>query len=481
MATTGSTTSTSATSTSPTTNLITALGVGTLDTKKLVSDLVEASRAPRQAQIDAEKKKSEVAISNVGLLKSAMETLRLAANDLASVSKLNQLQITNSAPTTVSATAGGTGVAVPGSHTLTVSKLAQTTRLASASYATAATAMSAAAFTVTLTPTTGSAVTVAMNAGATVSDVAAAINAKGGEITARVVNTGSQAGGSKLVLEGASGAGKSFSVQAATADSTVVDGFGTTLQTACDAEFTLDGMSMMRSTNVVTDALAGVTLKLAGESAIAVSLGVSFDTSAVSDSVQRFVDSYNLASEFIVKATGLPVTGDDIAGSLQGNSIVRTMRDQIRTILTSKSSTPTTDVQSWGDLGVSLDRSGVLQFDQAKLTSAFDNKPMQAISALSANAVEPAIYTGSASGLAGDIVVKLYAMTKSTGSIANLNSAISDRAKVITEKQTKLDAEIARLQTRYDAQYGALNSILNAFKTTQDGITAMVNANNSKN
>jgi flagellar hook-associated protein 2 len=107
MATTGSTTSTSATSTSPSTNLITALGVGTLDTKKLVSDLVEASRAPRQAQINAEKKKSEVAISNVGLLKSAMETLRLAANDLASVSTLNRLQITNSAPGAVGAAAGG--------------------------------------------------------------------------------------------------------------------------------------------------------------------------------------------------------------------------------------------------------------------------------------------------------------------------------------------------------------------------------------
>jgi hypothetical protein len=75
MATTGSTTSTSATSPSPSTNLITALGVGTLDTKKLVSDLVEATRAPKQAQIDSLKKKSDVAISNVGLLKSAMETL----------------------------------------------------------------------------------------------------------------------------------------------------------------------------------------------------------------------------------------------------------------------------------------------------------------------------------------------------------------------------------------------------------------------
>jgi flagellar hook-associated protein 2 len=481
MATTGSTTSTSATSTSPSTNLITALGVGTLDTKKLVSDLVEATRAPKQAQIDSLKKKSDVAISNVGLLKSAMETLRLASDDLASVSKLNQLQISNSAPSVVGAAAGGTGVAVPGTHTLTVTKLAQTTRLASKSYSNAATAISPDAFTVTLTPANGAAVTVPMNAGATLSQVAAAINAKGLDITARVVDTGSLTGGSKLVLEGASGAGKDFSAQFTAADGTVLEPFGTTLQTARDAEFTLDGVEMSRANNVVTDALAGVTLKLSGESTTPVSLGVSFDSSGLAASVQRFVDAYNLASNFIVKATGLPVTGDDVAGSLQGNSIVRTMRDQIRTLLTSKSSAPTAEVQSWADLGVALDRSGVLQFDQSKLTAAFDSKPMQVITALSANASEPAVYTGAASGLAGDVSVKLYAMTKSTGTIADLNSALTDSAKTITDKQAKLDAEIAKLQTRYDAQYGALNSILNAFKTTQDGITAMVNANNSKN
>jgi len=138
-------------------------------------------------------------------------------------------------------------------------------------------------------------------------------------------------------------------------------------------------------------------------------------------------------------------------------------------------------VQSWADVGVSLDRTGVLQFDQAKMTSAFENRPMQVITALSANANEPAIYTGDASGLAGDIAVKLYAMTKSTGSIADLGTALNTRAKTITDKQTKLDEEIKRLQARYDAQYGALNSILSAFKNTQDGITSMVAANNKSN
>jgi len=471
----------STTSTGPSTNLITTLGVGTLDTKKLVSDLVEATRAPKQAQIDSLKQKSDVAISSVALLKGAMETLRSAANDIASISKLNQLQISNSAPSVVNAAAGGSGVAVPGSHTLTVKTLAQTTRLASSSYSTATTALSSNAFDMTWTPATGSPVTVSMNAGSTLAQLAVAINSKGLDVTARVVNTGSQSGGSKLVLEGSSGSGKDFSAQITEKDGTLIDSFGTTLQSACDAEITLDGMDLTRPSNVVTDALSGVTLKLGAASTTPVALGVSFDSTAVVGSVQRFVDSYNLASSFIVKATGEPVAGDDIAGSLRGSSIVRTMRDQIRNVLTSVSSSKTSDIQSWADVGVSLDRTGVLQFEQSKMTSAFENRPMQVITALSANANEPAIYTGDASGLAGDIAVKLYAITKSTGSIADLGTALKARAKTITDKQTKLDDEIKRLQTRYDAQYGALNSILSAFKNTQDGITSMVAANNKSN
>ena len=54
------------------TNLVTALGASDIDTKQLVTDLVAAVREPRQQQIDKAKEKAEVAISSIGLLKSAL-------------------------------------------------------------------------------------------------------------------------------------------------------------------------------------------------------------------------------------------------------------------------------------------------------------------------------------------------------------------------------------------------------------------------
>jgi flagellar capping protein FliD len=67
------------------TNIITSLGAADLDTKKLVSDLVTAVREPRQKLIDEAKKKAEVAISSVALLKSALSAFQDAATELGSV------------------------------------------------------------------------------------------------------------------------------------------------------------------------------------------------------------------------------------------------------------------------------------------------------------------------------------------------------------------------------------------------------------
>ena len=79
-----------------TANVLTSLGAADLDTKQLVSDLVNAVKEPRQLQIDSSKKKAEVAVSSLAMLKNALTNLQTAATDLGSVGELNRLSITNS-------------------------------------------------------------------------------------------------------------------------------------------------------------------------------------------------------------------------------------------------------------------------------------------------------------------------------------------------------------------------------------------------
>jgi len=117
-----------------TANVLTSLGAADLDTKQLVTDLVNAVKEPRQKQIDESKKKAEVAVSSIGLLKSALTSLQTAATELGSVGKLNKLSISNSNTGAVVAEAGSTSIAMPGNHSLAVTQLAQAKRMSSVGF-----------------------------------------------------------------------------------------------------------------------------------------------------------------------------------------------------------------------------------------------------------------------------------------------------------------------------------------------------------
>jgi Ribonuclease G/E len=74
-----------------TTNIIKSMGASDIDTKELTTNLVAAIKVPRQKLIDAEKKKSEVAISSAALLKNGLASLQAAATEIARLLRLYQI------------------------------------------------------------------------------------------------------------------------------------------------------------------------------------------------------------------------------------------------------------------------------------------------------------------------------------------------------------------------------------------------------
>jgi len=461
------------------TNIITSLGAADLDTKKLVSDLVTAVREPRQKLIDEAKKKAEVAISSVALLKSALSAFQEAATDLGSVSKLNKLSITNSNPGAVVAEAGGTTTAVPGNHTLSVTSLAQSQRTkGSTGFASAASVVSASAFTLTLNAGSPTVTTKTVNVAAntSISGLVSAINSAGSDVKARLVNTGTGATPYEIILEGSSGTANSFSVTSSAPSA--IDfptGPSTNLQNAGNAVFTLNGIVMTRSSNLVSDALDGVSLRLNSTTGANVQIGVTFDGTEIAAAVSRFAESYNLLNDFIKAATGPASEDNELAGTLQNNSSVRTIKNMLRNKLTARSSSASGDITHWSVLGVALDRNGVLQVDEAKVKDNFENKPTDVIKALSNNAASPYIFSGSPSGLAGDMAVAVYGMVRSTGTLTDLQRSYEDSQSRAEKQQTKLDSDIERLEARYDRQFSALNAVLASFKETSKRLDSTFN------
>jgi len=231
----------------------------------------------------------------------------------------------------------------------------------------------------------------------------------------------------------------------------------------------------------VTDAVDGLSIQLSKTTGIPAQIDVAYDSTQVVSNVTNFVQAYNYVSDIIVRATGPAKTGDDVAGTLQNDSTARSIRNSLRSTLTTPIKYARGSVKSWVEMGIALDRDGVLQFDQTAFNKKFSASPQDAILAISNNASSPYIYSGGDSGLAGDMAVKAYGMLKTGGTIASMSTSYDDKVKKIGDQQTKLDAEMTKLSDQYEKQFSALNSVLANFKSTQNRLAAMLNNNNKSN
>ena len=131
---TTSTTATSATTTSAKAaagKIISTLSAGSgVDVNALANSLVEAEKAPRKAEIDAKVKKAEGGISGYAALKFVLGDLQTAFTGLKNQSSFNTLVPQISQPNAISVTT--TASATVGSHSISVTQLAQQQRSISA-------------------------------------------------------------------------------------------------------------------------------------------------------------------------------------------------------------------------------------------------------------------------------------------------------------------------------------------------------------
>jgi flagellar hook-associated protein 2 len=460
------------------TSLLKTLGASSIDTKELVTNLVNATKEPRQKLIDEQKKKVEVEISNTALLKGALTALKSAATEVGSVGSLNRLSISSSDSSIVTAEKSNSAVAKSGAYTVTVSQLAtpQRTLIALPN-----------AFTLggaeTLTLSRGdpadpayAEVPVSLVSGASPSQIVAAINtsAKSFGVKATLIDTKTGDNPLKIVLESTTGSSNAFSYSVGNGQLEPEP-----LQAAKNAIINVNGLTFERASNSVSDAIPGLTLQLNADSpGKQVRLTVNPDTAGVVDKVRSLVDTYNVIREFLVKATGPKVSGDDIAGSLQNNSSARSILVKLRSTVTAKFTEKANEITHWSTLGVTFDRDGVLQFDSAKFQSSFEGRREAAITALTNDAASPYVFSNQPSGLAGNIAVLAHQLTKSTGTVQAMSSSQENNLKRIEKKQSDLDSYIERMTAQYEKQFTAMDSILASFKETQSQLTRAFSTNN---
>lgn len=468
-----------------TTNVITSLGASDIDTKELTANLVAATKEPRQKIIDAEKKRAQVGISSAALLKSGLAALQAAATEVASTPKLNKVQFTSTNAAAVSGSSMPNATAKAGSYAITVEGLAESRRL-SASFATGYTTSSPLTLTMggVVGVKAGADLNISIDAGKSPADIVLAINqwvkasAPSSGLVATLLDTGKSPNPLTIVLQSAPGVVN----DGLQVTSTAPEVSFTQLTSAANARFTVNGVAMERASNQVTDAVTGLSLDFKALSVSPVIITAKPDPSSIAQNIQNFVDTYNTISDFLKKATGPKVEGDDVAGSLQNDSSARSILARLRSAITapfSELGTKPVSVTHWSSLGVEFDRNGVLQFQkQSKFTDAYEQNPQDVVTALSNGAPSPYFSAKLPSGLAGDVARVSYDLINSSNSaIPAMSKSYQDRADRVSKKQAALDAYIERLTANYEKQFTAMNAALASFKSTSAQLEKSLNLN----
>ena len=162
------------------------------------------------------------------------------------------------------------------------------------------------------------------------------------------------------------------------------------------------------------------------------------------------------------------------AGALNGDSTLRTAQSQVRGVLSSvPNALAGAAYRSLGDIGITLDKTGALSIDNAKLQKAIDN-----------NFTAVANVVGTYSSSFKTVTDNLLGVT---GSIATRTSGINSMVASLDKQRDALSVRLTAIEKQYRAQFTALDSAVASMQSTSSyltqqlqGIANITNFNSNK-
>jgi flagellar hook-associated protein 2 len=319
--------------------------------------------------------------------------------------------------------------------------------------------------------------TIAVAASATTpAGIVAAINSANLGITAQLVNTGNIATPFRIMVTGASGASNAFSLTSLKAgegggEVTGIS-FGKTLQSSQDATFNVNGMVMTSSKNTVTDAIAGTTLSFNSITTAGVPANLVFsrDTSSISTKLNALVTAYNDANTMLGVVSDPKSTVETYGATLVGNSMVGSVRSQMRQLISGNSTTPAGGLSALRDIGFNLDQKGVLSLDKTKLDSALKNNFDNVVTLVTGNRENQSKFSILPSGVAGEAVKKLTALLDTTAPLTTQSTNLTTKISEYKKQLDKLDVRMTDLLARYNKQFATMESMVGQSKSLQTSL-----------
>ena len=544
------------------TEILSNLGVGSgINTTELIKALVDADTAPQKSNLDSLEEKTKDKISTFGILKSNLQDFKNILKDIQTQQEFGY--VGNSSDSTVATlTATGSKAGSDINSSLTVTTLASSHTLTGPTLASPSSTVGQRNITINFgtwsaDPTAGggqsftsngqSQISVAATSSTTLSDLRDAINNAATDsdndgtkdVLASIIYDGSNY---MLMLKSESGASNEMKVTDSHATPAyaydTTDGAQLTQRVqGLNSAFTVDGISMTRSSNSVDDLFDGFTLDLKKTSSSAVRISSSVDLDGVSDLMRGYVDTYNQVMLNLTAMGANDPIDNENDGALIGDSTLREIKEELREMSSTAIKGYEGGPYYLSYLGVSTERDGSLSFDKTQLESQFKSRPETVrafftnnfatsnsnitITEFSFLNTKPGSYAFSTDGsthtiggvsatkngdvysvASGDptglgitvangsgvtsgtifygksfinqVLDKLDVYLKFNSILDQRVNNLNDTLATVAEKRSALESRIESITQRYARQYSAMESTVAAFQETGNMLTAML-------
>jgi flagellar hook-associated protein 2 len=289
-----------------------------------------------------------------------------------------------------------------------------------------------------------------------------AINKSGAGVTATILTTGTGANPNYLsITSTADGAAALKLTDNPTGAATALL---TSSNPGSDASFQLNGVPVTKSSNTINDVVPGVSFSLQGTTTGSeqVTISLASDRSKLSSALGDFVTSFNSLSSQVNAQIG------PSAGALSGDFLVRQIQGDLRQLT---NFTGSGAIKSFADLGLNLDQTGTLSFNQDTFNGLSDSQIASGFTFVSSSTSGfgslAANFNQISDPISGLIKIQTdqYAATdkRLNDELATTNARISAMQSNLTLKLESADALLAQLtsqQTVLTASISSLNFTL---------------------
>lgn len=451
---------------------ITSAGAGSgIDLESVISASVAAKKTQLQQPITTKKTNTQITLTGVGQLKSAISTFDTTLAKLSTAGAFNKraINITQDTDDPILKISSNTD-ASNGQYNVTVNKLATTSKI-EGTFASSTSSLITEDGTLTISAGDGNEFTVDVKKGDTLQQIRKRINNAPDNfgLTANIVNTSD--GKAKLVIDsGVTGAGNDLKIsgsttelkmfEADTSSATAVSGSSMSrTQQSTDAEIDVDGNILTSDTNTFKDKVQGLDItvlrvsdKDSDGNLKSNKVDITTDKSAIKTLVQEFVTAYNTlidkCTELGKRNTIVGGESQDDGGALAGDSMPRSIRTLMANTVMEPNS-EMTGINSIFQLGIKMDNDGKLSVDSDKFDDALDDNYEQVV----------ALFSGE-NGVAGKLQTSLKEYTKTGGLISQRQDQLNSDLRDLSTREATAADQLEKYEANLRAQYGSLDTLL---------------------